>query len=80
MIAMKTLRTSLVLVTLIGAMGLQSVWADQPNMRAALGHLREAKAALQRAEHNKGGHRGRAVEIVNHAIAEVEAGIAAGRH
>lgn len=77
---MKALKTTLVLVTLIGAMGLQSVWADQPNMRAALAHLREAKAALQRAEHNKGGHRGRAVEIINRAIAEVEAGIVAGRH
>jgi Tfp pilus assembly protein PilX len=77
---MKTLKTSLVLMTLIGAMGLQSVWADQPNMRAALAHLREAKAALQRAEHNKGGHRERAIEIINHAIAEVEAGLAAGRH
>jgi hypothetical protein len=77
---MKTLRTTLVLATLIGAMGLQSVRADQPNMRAALAHLREARAALQRAEHNKGGHRGRAVEIINRAIAEVEAGIAAGRH
>lgn len=77
---MKTLRTTLVLATLIGAMGLQSVRADQPNMRAALAHLREAKAALQRAEHNKGGHRGRAVEIINRAIAEVEAGIAVGAH
>lgn len=77
---MKTFRTTLVLATLISAMGLQSAWADQPNMRAALAHLREAKAALQRAEHNKGGHRGRAIEIINHAIAEVEAGIAVGRH
>lgn len=77
---MKTLRTSLVLVTMIAAMSLQSVWADQPNMRAALAHLREAKAALQRAEHNKGGHRARAIDIVNHAIVETEAGIAAGRH
>jgi hypothetical protein len=77
---MKTFRTTLVLVTLISAMGLQSVWADQPNMRAALAHLREAKAALQRAEHNKGGHRGKAVELINRAIAEVEAGIAVGRH
>ena len=65
---------------MIGAMGLQSIQADQPNMRAALAHLREAKAALQRAEHNKGGHRTRAIEIVNQAIAETEAGIAAGRH
>ena len=77
---MKTIKTGLVVVTLISAMGLQSLRADQPNMRAALAHLREAKAALQRAEHNKGGHRGRAIEIINHAIAEVEAGIAVGRH
>jgi Tfp pilus assembly protein PilX len=77
---MKTLKTSLILLTMIGVTGLQSVRADQPNMRAALGHLREAKAALQRAEHDKGGHRARAIEIVNHAIAETEAGIAAGRH
>jgi hypothetical protein len=77
---MKTFRATLVLVTLISAMGLQSLWADQPNMRAALAHLREAKAALQRAEHNKGGHRGRAVEFVNRAIAETEAGIAVGAH
>jgi hypothetical protein len=77
---MKTLRTTLVLATLIGTIGLQSARADQPNMRAALGHLREAKAALQRAEHNKGGHRGKAIEVIDRAIAEVEAGIAAGRH
>jgi hypothetical protein len=77
---MKVFRTGLVLVALIGAMGLQSVRADQPNMRAALAHLREARAALERAEHNKGGHRGRAVELINRAIAEVEAGIAVGRH
>jgi hypothetical protein len=77
---MKTLRTGLVLMTMIAAMGLQSVRADQPNMRAALEHLRAARAALQRAEHNKGGHRGRAVEFVNRAIAETEAGIAAGAH
>lgn len=77
---MKTLRTGLVLVTLVGVMGLQSVRADQPNMRAALSHLREAKGALERAEHNKGGHRERAIEAINRAIGEVEAGIAAGGH
>jgi hypothetical protein len=77
---MKTLRTSVVLVVLVASLGLQSVRAAQPNMDAALAHLREAKASLQRAEHNKGGHRGKAIEIINRAIAEVEAGIAAGRH
>ena len=75
---MKTLRTAVVLVVLVASFGLQSARADQPNMRAALAHLRDARASLQRAEHNKGGHRGRAIEIINRAIAEVEAGIAAG--
>jgi hypothetical protein len=76
---MKTLKTSLVLVTAIAAMGLQSVRADQPRMRNALRHLRDARAALENAEHNKGGHRERAIELVNQAIAEVEAGMAVAR-
>jgi len=74
---MKTLKTSLVLAVAVAAMGLQSIRADQPHMQNALTHLREARTALQRAEHNKGGHRARALEKVNQAIAEVEAGIAA---
>ena len=76
---MKTLKTGLMLAAAVAAMGLQSARADQPHMQNALMHLREARSALQRAEHNKGGHRERAVEIVNRAIAEVEAGIAAAR-
>jgi hypothetical protein len=50
----------------------------QPNMEAALGHLEQAKASLERAEHNKGGFRVKAVEHVNQAIAAVREGIAAG--
>jgi hypothetical protein len=76
---MKTLKTSLMLVAVVAAMGFQSIRADQPHMKNALMHLREARAALQRAEHNKGGHRARAVEMINQAIAEVEAGMAAAR-
>jgi mannose/cellobiose epimerase-like protein (N-acyl-D-glucosamine 2-epimerase family) len=76
---MKTLKTGLMLIAVVAAMGLQSARADQPHMQNALMHLREARSALQRAEHNKGGHRERAVEIINRAIAEVEAGIAAAR-
>jgi hypothetical protein len=76
---MKTLKTGLVLVTAIAAMGLQSVRADQPRMRNALRHLRDARAALENAERNKGGHRERAIELVNQAIAEVEAGMAVAR-
>ena len=55
--------------------------ANQPNMHAALGHLRAAKQSLEKAEQDKGGHRAKAIELVENAIREVEAGIAfANRH
>ncbi len=76
---MSTLKTSLMLVAAIGAMSLQSVKADQPNMKEALAHLREARAALAQAERNKEGHRQKALQLVEQAIAEVEAGMAAAR-
>ncbi len=47
----------------------------QPRMRAALNMLRNAKQALERAEPDKGGHRARALELVDQAIHEVEAGV-----
>jgi len=50
----------------------------QPNMEAALGHLEQAKTALERAEHNKGGQRVKALEHVAAAIAAVREGIALG--
>ena len=55
-----------------------AVDAGQPNMQAALGELRSARASLQRAVPDKAGHRDRAIQLVNQAIAEVQAGIAAG--
>lgn len=50
--------------------------AGQPRMEATLGHLRSARAELQGAMANKGGHRVRAIRLVNRAIAEVQAGMA----
>jgi uncharacterized iron-regulated protein len=52
-----------------------STQADQPRMQAALQLLTNAKAELQEASHDKGGHRARAQQLVNQAIAEVRAGI-----
>jgi hypothetical protein len=60
--------------------GANLAMAEQTNMEIALGHLQEAKAALERAEHNKGGHREKALEHVNQAINQVQAGIAYARH
>ena len=50
--------------------------AQQPNMQNALNALFSARSSLQMATPNKGGHRDRAIALVNQAIAEVEAGIA----
>lgn len=66
----KLILSLLTAVTLIG-----NSYADQPNMHAALEHLRAAKNALQVAENNKGGWRVQAIASVNRAIAETEKGI-----
>ena len=50
----------------------------QPNMEAALGHLEQAKASLEKAEHNKGGFRVKALEHVNQAIAATREALAIG--
>lgn len=50
----------------------------QPNMEAALGYLQQAKAALEHAEHNKGGFRVKAIGSVDQALAAVREGIAVG--
>ena len=72
---MKTFKTTIVILLSISALGLNSAFARQPHMDNALRHLREAREALQRAEANKGGHRERAIEFVDRAIAQVEEGI-----
>jgi hypothetical protein len=54
------------------------VVAAQPHMMNALGALQNAKSELQVAEANKAGHRVAALRLVNEAIGEVQAGIAAG--
>jgi hypothetical protein len=75
---MKTLRTTTIaLLVLVTATA--STFAGQPQMRDALEHLRAARAALERAERNKAGHRERAIELVDRAIAQVEQGMNAAR-
>jgi len=49
---------------------------NQPHMENALQSLRIARSELQQAAANKGGHRERAIGLVDSAISEVEAGIA----
>ena len=54
-------------------------YADQPHMQSALQSLQAAKAQLEKADHDKGGHRVRAEQLVSQALAEVRAGIAYDR-
>lgn len=49
----------------------------QPRIVAALQHLRAAKAELERAEPNKGGHRDEALRLVEGAIHQCEEGVRA---
>jgi hypothetical protein len=70
--------TCLLFIALMVSLYVNQVQAGQPHMQSALAALQTAKAELQSAEHDKGGHRAKAVGFVNSAIAEVQAGIAVG--
>jgi len=49
--------------------------SGQPHMTAALDELRGARQELDAAETDKGGHRSRAIALIDDAITEVRAGI-----
>ena len=51
------------------------VSAGQSHMKAALDALRNARSELQMANSNKGGHRAKAINLINQAISEVKRGI-----
>jgi hypothetical protein len=53
--------------------------AAQPHMQSALNALYTARAQLNAAEPDKGGHRDNAIGLVNQAIAQVRAGVAYAR-
>jgi hypothetical protein len=67
-----------VVMFMLGAVAIASA-VDQPNMQAARSSLQTAKAELQKATPDKGGHRVNAIKLVNAAILEVNAGIAFDR-
>lgn len=68
-------------LTLILAVGFIAgqLSAAQPQMQSALTNLRQTRANLNRATADKGGHRERALSLVNDAIDQVEKGIAYDR-
>jgi hypothetical protein len=65
---------------LVTTLGVQTARAgggpchDQPNMAMAVTRLKEARAALEKAEHNKGGWRVAAIQATDNAIKEADRG------
>ena len=52
-----------------------SFTAQAGPMNAAITLLEQAKAKVQEASADKGGHRGKAINAIDNAIAQVQAGI-----
>ena len=75
----KTLIAAVVVAAFAGGALVGGAMADQPKMHSALDHLRAARADLQDATSDKGGHRNRALAATNQAINQTEAGIAFDR-
>lgn len=48
---------------------------DQPNMTAARGDLNKAEGSLRKATADKGGHREKALNLIERAITEINRGI-----
>jgi hypothetical protein len=53
--------------------------AAQPYMQGALQALQNARASLQTAAADKGGHRERAIQLIDEAIRHVKVGMAVAR-
>jgi len=46
----------------------------EPHMSAAYGHLEQAKTELERAAPNKGGHRAKAMQLIDQAMQQIQEG------
>jgi hypothetical protein len=65
-------------IAVAGSAGYAVGQVHQPHMQKALSDLQDARKELDQASRDKGGHRGRAVQLVDETIGEVHAGMAAG--
>ncbi len=72
---MKKMMMVAVVSAFVGGFATQAFAEKQPLMAKALNSLEEARKALDNATADKGGHRVKALALVNDAIVEVKAGI-----
>jgi hypothetical protein len=69
-------RKALLGTAIAAGMGIGYAIGAQPHMTETITLLQSARAELAAATPNKGGHRERALGLIDQAIAEVRAGIA----
>mgnify|MGYP006196633959 CR=1 FL=1 len=69
-------RIALLSGVILIAAGMGYAFGAQPHMTESITFLQSARGELQAATPNKGGHREKAMELIDAAIAEVRAGIA----
>jgi hypothetical protein len=67
-------------IAIAASMGIGYAIGAQPHMSESIAFLQSARGELAASTPNKGGHRERAIGLIDQAIGEVRAGIAfAGR-
>lgn len=76
----KSVQALILSATLASGFALGQANADQPRMQDAMRNLEQARADLQAATNDKGGHRLKALRHVDAAIAQVRMGIRFDRH
>ena len=69
-------RKALLGTAIAASMGIGYAIGAQPHMTASVGLLQSARAELAAATPNKGGHREKALQLIDQASGEVRAGIA----
>jgi hypothetical protein len=69
-------RKMLLGAAIAASMGIGYAIGAQPHMSESIALLQSARGELQAATPNKGGHRERAMGLIDQAIGEVRAGIA----
>jgi len=80
MLRLVTRQRLLIALTIAASMGAGYALAQQPRMEATLRLLQDAHHELEQAPPNKGGHRERALELIDQAMAQVREGIAFAAH
>jgi len=80
MLRFVTRQRLLIALTIATSMGIGYALAQQPHMETTLRLLQDAHHELEQAVPNKGGHRERALALIDQAIAQVRDGIAFAAH